>query len=93
MRYSGLATVDTVKLTPDRLEPTNHLRLHRTKTRTWVKVLLPTVVADRLRSLPVQADWPCPAGPEQAVPYPHTRSPPNSLQSQPMRAACNVRIQ
>jgi site-specific recombinase XerD len=55
MRYSGLATVDTVKLTPDRLEPTNHLRLHRTKTRTWVKVLLPTVVADRLRSLPVQA--------------------------------------
>ena len=55
MRYSGLATVDTVKLAPDRLEPTNHLRLHRTKTRTWVKVLLPTVVADRLRSLPVQA--------------------------------------
>jgi hypothetical protein len=55
MRYSELATVDTVKLTPDRLEPTNHLRLRRTKTRTWVKVLLPTVVADRLRSLPVQA--------------------------------------
>ena len=55
MRYSGLATVDAVKLTPDRLEPTNHLRLHRTKTRTWVKVLLPAVVADRLRSLPVQA--------------------------------------
>jgi site-specific recombinase XerD len=55
MRYSGLATVDTVKLTPDRLETTNHLRLHRTKTRTWVKVLLPTVVADRLRGLPVQA--------------------------------------
>jgi integrase len=55
MRYSGLATVDAVKLTPDRLEPANHLRLHRTKTRTWVKVLLPTVVADRLRSLPAQA--------------------------------------
>jgi site-specific recombinase XerD len=55
MRYSGLATVDAVKLAPDRLEPTNHLRLHRTKTKTWVKVLLPAVVADRLRSLPVQA--------------------------------------
>jgi site-specific recombinase XerD len=55
MRYSGLATVDAVKLTPDRLESTNHLRLHRTKTRTWVKVLLPAVVAGRLRSLPVQA--------------------------------------
>lgn len=55
MRYSGLATVDAVKLTPDRLEPTNHLRLHRTKTKTWVKVLLPTVVADRLRSLRLQA--------------------------------------
>jgi site-specific recombinase XerD len=55
MRYSGLATVDAVKLTPERLESTNHLRLHRTKTRTWVKVLLPAVVADRLRDLPVQA--------------------------------------
>jgi site-specific recombinase XerD len=55
MRYSGLATVDAVKLTPDRLESTNHLRLHRTKTKSWVKVLLPAVVADRLRSLPLQA--------------------------------------
>ncbi len=54
MRYSGLATVDAVKLTPDRLEATNHLRLHRTKTKTWVKVLLPAVVADRLRRQPVQ---------------------------------------
>lgn len=55
MRYSGLATVDAVKLTPDRLEPTNHLRLHRTKTKTWVKILLPAVVGDRLRLLPLQA--------------------------------------
>lgn len=53
MRYSGLATVDAVKLTPDRLEG-NHLRLRRTKTRGWVKVLLPGVVADRLRDLPLQ---------------------------------------
>jgi site-specific recombinase XerD len=55
MRYSGLATVDAIKLTPDRLEPTNHLRLHRTKTKTWVKILLPAVVGDRLRRLPLQA--------------------------------------
>jgi site-specific recombinase XerD len=53
MRYSGLATVDSVKLTPDRLEG-NHLRLRRTKTKGWVKVLLPDVVADRLRKLPLQ---------------------------------------
>jgi integrase len=53
MRYSGLATVDVVRLTPDRLEG-NHLRLRRTKTKGWVKVLLPDVVADRLRALPVQ---------------------------------------
>ena len=54
MRYSGLATVDVVRLTPDRLEG-NHLRLRRTKTKGWVKVLLPDVVADQLRELPVQA--------------------------------------
>lgn len=53
MRYSGLATVDVVRLTPDRLEG-NHLRLRRTKTKGWVKVLLPDVVADRLRALPLQ---------------------------------------
>jgi integrase len=52
MRYSGLATVDVVKLTPDRLEG-NHLRLRRTKTKGWVKVLLPDVIADRLRALPL----------------------------------------
>jgi len=54
MRYSGLATVDVVRLTPDRLEG-NHLRLRRMKTKGWVKVLLPGVVADQLRELPVQA--------------------------------------
>jgi site-specific recombinase XerD len=54
MRYSGLAPVDVVKLTPDRLEKTNHLRLIRTKTKGWVKVLLPGVIADRLRALPLQ---------------------------------------
>jgi hypothetical protein len=53
MRYSGLATVDVVRLTPDRLEG-NHLRLRRTKTKGWVKVLLPEVIAERLRALPVQ---------------------------------------
>lgn len=53
MRYSGLATVDAVKLRPDRLEG-NHLRLRRTKTKGWVKVLLPDVVANRLRALPLQ---------------------------------------
>lgn len=53
MRFSGLATVDAVKLTRDRLEG-NHLRLRRTKTKGWVKVLLPSVIADRLRNLPLQ---------------------------------------
>jgi site-specific recombinase XerD len=53
MRYSGLATVDVVRLTPDRMEG-NHLRLRRTKTRGWVKVLLPDAIADRLRALPLQ---------------------------------------
>jgi site-specific recombinase XerD len=53
MRYSGLATVDAVKLTPDRLEG-NHLRLRRIKTKGWVKVLMPDVIADRLRALPLQ---------------------------------------
>jgi integrase len=75
MRYSGLATVDAVKLTPDRLEPTNHLRLYRTKTRTWVKVLLPTVVADRLRSLPAQRVG---SGFGTAKPIPSTRQPPET---------------
>jgi len=51
MRYSGLATVDAIKLTPDRLEG-DHLRLCRTKTKGWVKVLLPKAIADRLRALP-----------------------------------------
>lgn len=53
MRYSGLATVDAIKLTPDRLEG-DHLKLRRTKTKGWVKVLLPRQIADRLRELPVQ---------------------------------------
>lgn len=53
MRYSGLATVDAIKLTPDRLEG-NHLKLRRTKTKGWVKVLLPAQIADRLRALPLQ---------------------------------------
>jgi site-specific recombinase XerD len=53
MRYSGLATVDAVKLTPDRLTG-HHLCLRRTKTKGWVKVLLPDVIADRLRALPLQ---------------------------------------
>jgi site-specific recombinase XerD len=53
MRYSGLATVDAVSLTPDRLEG-NHLKLRRTKTKGWVKVLLPPQIANRLRSLPLQ---------------------------------------
>jgi site-specific recombinase XerD len=55
MRYSGLATVDAIKLTPDRLEG-DHLRLRRTKTKGWVKVLLPKAIADRLRALTV---FPC----------------------------------
>jgi site-specific recombinase XerD len=50
MRYSGLATVDVIKLTPDRLEG-DHLRLRRTKTGGWVNVLLPSVIAERLRNL------------------------------------------
>jgi integrase len=54
MRYSGLATVDAVKLGPDRLEG-SHLKLYRTKTGTWVKVLLPPVIVERLTALPVQA--------------------------------------
>jgi integrase len=54
MRYSGLATVDAVKLGPDRLEG-SHLKLYRTKTGTWVKVLLPSVIVERLTALPVQA--------------------------------------
>ena len=52
MRYSGLATVDAVKLGPDRLEG-SHLKLYRTKTGTWVKVLLPPVIVERLKALPV----------------------------------------
>jgi site-specific recombinase XerD len=54
MRYSGLATVDAIKLTPDRLEH-NHLKLRRTKTKGWVKVLLPAVIAGRLRDLPTHS--------------------------------------
>jgi integrase len=54
MRYSALATVDAIKLGPDRLEG-SHLKLHRTKTGTWVMVLLPPVIVDRLNALPVQA--------------------------------------
>ena len=52
MKYSGLATVDAIKLTPDHLEE-NHLKLRRTKTRGWVKVLLPPAIGERLRTLPV----------------------------------------
>ncbi len=52
MRYSGLATVDAVKLGPDRLEG-SHLKLYRTKTGAWVKVLLPSVIVQRLKALPV----------------------------------------
>jgi integrase len=55
MRYSGLATVDVIKLTPDRLEG-DHLRLRRTKTGGWVNVLLPPVIAERLRNL---TPYPC----------------------------------
>jgi site-specific recombinase XerD len=55
MRYSGLATVDVIKLTPDRLHG-DHLRLRRTKTGGWVNVLLPPVIAERLRSL---TPYPC----------------------------------
>jgi site-specific recombinase XerD len=55
MRYSGLATVDAIKLTPDLLDG-DSLKLRRTKTGGWVKVLLPRVIADRLRALPT---YPC----------------------------------
>jgi integrase len=55
MRYSGLATVDVIKLTPDRLGG-DHLRLRRTKTGGWVNVLLPPVIAQRLRDL---TPFPC----------------------------------
>jgi integrase len=54
MRYSGLAIVDAVQLSPDRLEG-SHLKLHRTKTGVWVKVLLPPAIVERLVSLPIQS--------------------------------------
>jgi len=52
MRYSGLATVDAVKLGPDLLKG-SHLKLYRTKTGAWVKVLLPPVIVQRLKALPL----------------------------------------
>lgn len=51
--HSGLAIVDAVQLKPERLEG-QHLRLHRTKTGKWVKVMIPPFLIERLNRLPVQ---------------------------------------
>ncbi len=49
MRYLGLETVDAVKLGPDYLEG-SHLKLYRTKSGAWVKVLLPPVIVQRMKA-------------------------------------------
>jgi site-specific recombinase XerD len=58
LRYSGLAPVDAIRLTPEHLDG-NHLRLRRTKIKNkpsgWVRVLLPDMLVERLRTLPVYA--------------------------------------
>lgn len=51
LRYSGLAIADAVQLTADRLEG-DHLILRRTKTGKSVRILLPSVVVERLKALP-----------------------------------------
>ncbi len=54
MRYTGLAIADAVQLRPERLDG-DHLKLRRTKTGAWVKVLLPPWLAKDLRGLSLYA--------------------------------------
>jgi site-specific recombinase XerD len=58
LRYSGLAPVDAIRLMPEHLDG-NHLRLRRAKIKNkpsgWVKVLLPDMLVERLKSLSVYA--------------------------------------